>query len=409
MSYKYLGVHISYNGSLNLTIKDRLNKATKCIYAVKNALSHTTNISVKVALSIFDKQIAPILLYGSPLWSLPNINSSLRIYFEWEKYPERTLRSLIENFIGSVPEISNVSLNKNKRYAYVTFKTWQHKQLLTQSVHRRPVSVVLEDVGPSESYDVSKIHAKYLKFVLGVSKFTSNNAVFRELGQSSIHISGVVNAVTYYHRISCSINTENDKLLWAAFKSMKSYSHPWVDKLHYVFAKNGLENVFQTLNNYRKGAVKRLIKTRLHDVFRQGVIANLKSAPHLKYLHMLTEGTSFESQGYLSKIDSPQIRTIFTKIRTNGTPLNVAPYIEVENLCPSCERLRDFQHILMECTLHKSNLETFISRASHHIPGIRFWNRDKLFCRIMKLELNKEIIPLAITLVSSAYRAVQRS
>ncbi len=233
--------------------------------------------------------------------------------------------------------------------------------------------------------------------------------MFRELGQSSIHISGVVNAVTYYHRLSCNINIERDKLLWAAFKTMKSSSHPWIDKLHYVFAKNGLENVFQTLDKYKKGAIKRLIKARLHDVFRQEVIANLRSASHLKYLHMLTEGTSFESQGYLNKIGSPLIRTMFTKIRTNGTPLNAAPYVEVDSMCPSCNKLRDFKHILMECTLHKSNLETFISKASQHVPGIKFWRHDKLFCKVMKLELKKEVIPLAITLVSSAYRAVQRS
>ncbi len=168
------------------------------------------------------------------------------------KFTERTLRSLLENLTGAPPEISTISLNRSKKYAYVTFRTWQDKQKITQVVHKRPISMLIEDNGPTESFDVSRIHAKYLKFVLGVSKFTSNNAVFRELGQTSVHISGVVNAVTYYHRLLSNITIEKDKVLCAAFSTMKSFSHPWLDRLHYIFARNGLEDVFLDLSTYKK-------------------------------------------------------------------------------------------------------------------------------------------------------------
>ena len=42
---------------------------------ILQALRTNKNVSVRLALSLFDKQITPILLYGCPFWSLPDLQN----------------------------------------------------------------------------------------------------------------------------------------------------------------------------------------------------------------------------------------------------------------------------------------------------------------------------------------------
>ena len=71
-SYKYLGLHISSNCKFKNTIKDRIVKANRALFLVRKALYSNGCISPKIACSVFDKQILPILGYGASIWSLPN-------------------------------------------------------------------------------------------------------------------------------------------------------------------------------------------------------------------------------------------------------------------------------------------------------------------------------------------------
>ena len=66
---KYLGLEITYNGKTNMAIKSRIAKAERatCINMCKQACSSVGNISVKLAMTLFDKQVAPILTYGAPI------------------------------------------------------------------------------------------------------------------------------------------------------------------------------------------------------------------------------------------------------------------------------------------------------------------------------------------------------
>ena len=68
----HLGFVISYNGKYRNLINDRVMKAKMVSNMVLQALSTNKNVSVRLALSLFDKQITPILLYGCPIWSLPD-------------------------------------------------------------------------------------------------------------------------------------------------------------------------------------------------------------------------------------------------------------------------------------------------------------------------------------------------
>ena len=71
-NFHYLGFQISHDMNLKTIIDDRHSKATKMSKLVLRALRTSTNVSIKLLMSLFDKQIAPILLYGSSIWGIPS-------------------------------------------------------------------------------------------------------------------------------------------------------------------------------------------------------------------------------------------------------------------------------------------------------------------------------------------------
>ncbi len=78
-SYKYLGVLVTYNWNINKMIQDRINKANRAIFMIKRAISSTQNVSTDLALSMFDKRISPVLLFGCPIWGVPTYRFSIKI------------------------------------------------------------------------------------------------------------------------------------------------------------------------------------------------------------------------------------------------------------------------------------------------------------------------------------------
>ena len=78
-SYKYLGLMISSDGSIRKMIEERVTKAKRASFVLRQALSTSQNVSVNLYMSLFDKQIEPILLYGCPLWGMPSSNCTIKI------------------------------------------------------------------------------------------------------------------------------------------------------------------------------------------------------------------------------------------------------------------------------------------------------------------------------------------
>ena len=83
-SINYLGFVISYNGKYRNLINDHVMKAKRVSNMVLQALGTNRNVSVRLALSLFDKQITPILLYGCPIWSLPDSQNLIYLIYQPE-------------------------------------------------------------------------------------------------------------------------------------------------------------------------------------------------------------------------------------------------------------------------------------------------------------------------------------
>ena len=77
--YKYLGVEIANNCEFNIAKKERNIKARKTIFSIRQALATSGNVSVKLAMKLFDSKIEPILTYGSIIWRIENSNNTVII------------------------------------------------------------------------------------------------------------------------------------------------------------------------------------------------------------------------------------------------------------------------------------------------------------------------------------------
>ncbi len=78
-TYKYLEIILHKNGKFSYAICDRISKNKRALHVLKQILGYSSNVSVKLAMSLFDKQIAPILLYGSSLWSIPDCSRYIQL------------------------------------------------------------------------------------------------------------------------------------------------------------------------------------------------------------------------------------------------------------------------------------------------------------------------------------------
>ncbi len=67
-----------------------------------------------------------------------------------------------------------------------------------------------------------KVHSSFCKFVLGVSKFSSNYAVLGELGRFPIEHRIMVSHILYWVRLE---NEDQGSLLKSAFKECKESKH----------------------------------------------------------------------------------------------------------------------------------------------------------------------------------------
>ena len=79
--YKYLGITIhKKNCSFNPALKYLRTKATRALYAIRSKVN-INQLSIPVALKLFDALIKPILLYASEVWE-PFIKNDPD---EWDK------------------------------------------------------------------------------------------------------------------------------------------------------------------------------------------------------------------------------------------------------------------------------------------------------------------------------------
>ena len=191
---KYLGIIINQKGKC--LIEDRIEKANRAIHVLKQALFTTGNVSCKLALSIFDKQILTILSYGSPIWGIPHTTNYIYIenIHQRPNFKEEVYRNIDKESITMLRRVGKIS--DKPRKILVQLNSFKEKQnalkldLPSFTVHNYDLEY---DKGKHE-----KVQNMCCEFVLNITKYASNDAVRAELGRYPLSFHIWTNCVKYW-------------------------------------------------------------------------------------------------------------------------------------------------------------------------------------------------------------------
>ena len=142
--YRYLGVYFSASGTFNYGQNDIFNKARKATFKVTKIIT-SAEPSVRTSLHLYDHLIKPILLYGSEIWGVFKTNSK--------------------------------ACKKDESFLF-------------PSIYKNSFA--------------DKSHVSFLKYTLGVNKYSSNLAALSETGRLPMYFSVIISIVKYLHRLENS-------------------------------------------------------------------------------------------------------------------------------------------------------------------------------------------------------------
>ena len=179
--YRYLGVYFSSSGLFNYGQQDIFDKARKASFKVTKIIT-SAEPSIKTSLHLYDHLIKPILLYGSEIWGVFKTNSKV---------------------------------------------CKRDEAFLFQSIYKNSLA--------------DKSQMSFLKYILGVNRYSSNLAVYSETGRLPMHLSVIISIVKYLHRLE----NAGDGLLKDSYISSKYMFHEglqsWYTAATYILQLLGLK------------------------------------------------------------------------------------------------------------------------------------------------------------------------
>ncbi len=157
------------------------------------------------------------------------------------------------------------------------------------------------------------VYYKYCKYAQGISKYSSNVLTLGELGRYPILIKSVVLGILYWWRLE--METENP-LLNSAYNTMKEENHEWLQNIHFLY-KIGMGDIWQSPRSWDKEHLKSRVTSCLQNMFIQKYYECMNDMNNVDKCKItnICKNSMYSENKYLSGIESPQIRRIFTKLR----------------------------------------------------------------------------------------------
>ena len=111
--YSYLGVVFHYNGKFNKARKCMFDKANRAMFGLLSR-SRTLNLPIDIQLQLFDVLFAPIVLYGSEIWSYENCELIEKLHLRYCKFllkvNDKTYRNMVYGELGRTPLLLTMQL-----------------------------------------------------------------------------------------------------------------------------------------------------------------------------------------------------------------------------------------------------------------------------------------------------------
>ena len=167
--YTYLGIVFTASGSMKTAITNLASKGSRAVFLLKKSVNGDA-LSGWAAFKLFDALVVPIITYGCPVW-LP--------FSESAKILHPTTNPTSDTFF--------------KRMTADPFE---------------------------------RVHLKFMKWVLGVHKKTTNSACYGETGRAPISIAVLDQSLHYFARVMSRYGNE-ESLLGLAAKEQKDLNLDW--------------------------------------------------------------------------------------------------------------------------------------------------------------------------------------
>ena len=201
------------------------------------------------------------------------------------------------------------------------------------------------------------VHLKFCKYMLGVHKHSTNDAVRGELGSFPISLTFTKHALKYWARLTM---IDTNSLIYKCYSESK-YLHldnktNWLSHIYKILLllDFDVENTpqIQNINQFIS-----FISKKSQDVYTSKWKESLKNFPKLRTYSQFKE--KFQLEKYLLQIKCKKTKNLLTKLRISGHDL----YIETgrytkpkktpvdERICRFCTtgEIEDEIHLIMKC------------------------------------------------------------
>jgi len=378
-SVTYLGFNLTYNMDSKVMIEDRIRKANRAAYVLRQGLSSSGDnniIDVKIACNLFDKMVSPILLYGCCVWGVSNPTNFIYLTDVPEGGNTRTVALNLLSRSGKSIEIVSARRvgrvnGSQPRNILIDLRTFDDKLFILYSNKDKHLNSKLcnyDLILHRPAYEM--VHTNFMKVVLGTSKYTSNMSVLGELGRFPVSIKALALGVKYWHNVASGLSP--NVLLSNAYSSECVTSSKWLNNIKYMLLINGLGHVWYNPSLLSNKLVYVQFRRRMEDQFIQNWFERADTSISLNTLNMLKH--EYACSPYLYKIKSPNMRRIFVKLRLNFGFLKYSRMTNSNNyICTLCDSgsIENITHFLCECSKLSQERETFLTKITLQLPGFR--------------------------------------
>ncbi|XP_060563724.1 uncharacterized protein LOC132723080 [Ruditapes philippinarum] len=180
--FSYLGVKFSYNGKFAKTKNHLLEQARKAMFSII-VKARKLDLPISMQIHLFDSMVAPILLYGSEVWGIENVNIidifQLKFYKLILNLKQSTPNCMLYGDLGILPLSNHIK----SRVLCFWNKILSSKQ--------ESISHIL--------YDMS--HSLYCRNVLKLPWMNSVCKLLDSLGLSNFWINNVATSLPLFKKI----------------------------------------------------------------------------------------------------------------------------------------------------------------------------------------------------------------
>lgn len=382
-SFRYLGLVLTSNGKFNSAIRDRCTSARKAYYQIRGVLSTTTNVSRRLAISIFDKQITPILSYGSSIWGQAVNFNTLKLKFDPQFVMSKpSIAEICRNIINREVLFDIVRYKRDSCEVVIRLQHYEDKLDLMRK-QSRCKNVTIEYCLSDNIHECEKVHTSFCKYVLGMSKYSSNYAVLGELGRVPLTHKITLSHVNYWYALQ---EAPLNLLLRNAYKECQTANHEFIESIRYILSINGMGNFINGNMKLTKVGLKNLLGQRLKDQYLQDYESKLRSS--FKVLKLCKLGREYTNSQYLDRVKNLDIRNIFTRLRINQTQLKGHLRNQNDKNCVLCGNIEDARHLLFECKEETLTLirQKFITNIGAFIKNFSYLCVDDQITQVLNLE-----------------------